>query len=286
MAKSKSFFGLRRGSTKSQTYSVLRGEQITKDRVTGVANPKTSAQMRQRVLFASVVKFYKHANQRFFKFAFEDRKQAESDYNAFVRHNVKRGVIQNFEVYKDEFQPALGQNWQLTQGSLSSPQWGTRRSTVELSVTGVTEESTWPQVVAAIIAQYGLQIGDFITFVAVQSFVQLVGPAPQFAPKWIIKQVVLDPEAVPAEFGTNLIVDADSLAFEMGIDNDYACGCSLIFSRNIAGSSVKVSTSYLENNDVAQEMVNNLLDEDVINGNLTTWGATGKAILQGALVQE
>ena len=48
MAKSKSFFGLRTGSTKSLTFSVYRGTQVTKDRVTHVANPRTIAQMQQR----------------------------------------------------------------------------------------------------------------------------------------------------------------------------------------------------------------------------------------------
>lgn len=54
MAKSKSFFGLRRGSTKSHTYQVLAGVQITKDRVENVANPQTYNQMLQRVVFATV----------------------------------------------------------------------------------------------------------------------------------------------------------------------------------------------------------------------------------------
>ena len=48
MARSKSFFGLRTGSTKSLTFQVYRGQQITKDRVTRVANPRTVAQMQQR----------------------------------------------------------------------------------------------------------------------------------------------------------------------------------------------------------------------------------------------
>ena len=54
MAKSKSFFGLRTGSTKSHTYQILNGEQITKDRVYKVRNPQTSLQMIQRVVFATV----------------------------------------------------------------------------------------------------------------------------------------------------------------------------------------------------------------------------------------
>ena len=54
MAKSKSFFGLRTGSTKSLTFQTYRGQQITKDRVTSVSNPQTIAQMDQRLLLPMV----------------------------------------------------------------------------------------------------------------------------------------------------------------------------------------------------------------------------------------
>lgn len=52
MAQSLSFFGLRRGSTKSHTYQVYRGKQITKDRVVSVSNPQTIQQMQQRIKLA------------------------------------------------------------------------------------------------------------------------------------------------------------------------------------------------------------------------------------------
>lgn len=50
MAQSKSFFGLRRGSTKSLTFQVFNGKQVTKDRVETVKNPRTPAQMDQRMI--------------------------------------------------------------------------------------------------------------------------------------------------------------------------------------------------------------------------------------------
>ena len=59
MAKSKSFFGLRKGSTKSHTYSTLDGQQITKDRVYDVKNPRTEGQMKQRMLMTTVGAAYK-----------------------------------------------------------------------------------------------------------------------------------------------------------------------------------------------------------------------------------
>lgn len=56
MAKSMSFFGLRKGSTKSLTFQVLKGRQITKDRVIDVKNPQSTPQMIQRVSFATATK--------------------------------------------------------------------------------------------------------------------------------------------------------------------------------------------------------------------------------------
>ena len=54
MAKSSTYFGLRRGSTKSLTFSVADGKQITKDRVEGGKDPRTLAQMTQRCMVATV----------------------------------------------------------------------------------------------------------------------------------------------------------------------------------------------------------------------------------------
>lgn len=58
MAQSKSFFSHRRGSTKSLTFQVVNGKQITKERVSKVKNPKTSSQAVQRMKLAPAQKFY------------------------------------------------------------------------------------------------------------------------------------------------------------------------------------------------------------------------------------
>lgn len=54
MAISKSFFGLRRGSTKSLTFTIFNGKQVTKDRVAFVKNPNTIAQRLQRMKFLAM----------------------------------------------------------------------------------------------------------------------------------------------------------------------------------------------------------------------------------------
>lgn len=58
MAKSKSYFTLRRGSTKSHTFSVVRGKQITKDRVEAPTNPRTLRQQAQRMFMATASAAY------------------------------------------------------------------------------------------------------------------------------------------------------------------------------------------------------------------------------------
>ena len=59
MAKSSTYHGLRRGSTKSHTYAVVDGKQITKDRVEGGKNPRTPEQMGQRCCLATVGTAYR-----------------------------------------------------------------------------------------------------------------------------------------------------------------------------------------------------------------------------------
>ena len=58
MAKSTGYYGLRRGSTKSHTYQVVNGKQITKDRQEGGKQPRTLAQMKQRCIIATAGSAY------------------------------------------------------------------------------------------------------------------------------------------------------------------------------------------------------------------------------------
>ena len=67
MAKSQTFFGLRKGSTKSLTFSVLNGQQVTKDRVIGGKNPRTESQMIQRVLMNTIVQAQNHEYKMIYK---------------------------------------------------------------------------------------------------------------------------------------------------------------------------------------------------------------------------
>lgn len=114
MAKSKNFFGLRRGSTKSLTFSVLDGKQITKDRVTEVKNPNTAGQINQRMRLAAANVIY-----RFWK-AFIDRGQEGVSYGAKSRQAWLSQALKS-PLYAPKGNTAyLPWSFPLTKGSLPS----------------------------------------------------------------------------------------------------------------------------------------------------------------------
>ena len=88
MAKSKSFFGLRRGSTKSLTFSVYEGQQVTKDRVTEVKNPRTPSQMNQRMIMATALAMYS-AGKEIFDHSFQGITYGAKSMNKFLADNAK-----------------------------------------------------------------------------------------------------------------------------------------------------------------------------------------------------
>ena len=92
MAKSKSFFGLRTGSTKSLTFQVYRGEQITKDRVYRVSNPRTEAQMTQRALIP-IVAAARSALKGLIDHSFEGVPYGEASLKEFSKQNLRAGAL-------------------------------------------------------------------------------------------------------------------------------------------------------------------------------------------------
>lgn len=88
MAKSNSFFGLRRGSTKSLTFSVYQGQQVTKDRVTEVKNPRTESQMLQRMFMQTTVVAYS-AMREICDHSFQGVTYGAQSMNRFMAENAR-----------------------------------------------------------------------------------------------------------------------------------------------------------------------------------------------------
>lgn len=92
MAKSKSFFGLRTGSTKSLTFQVYRGQQITKDRVTRISNPRSDAQMRQRAIIP-IVAASRAALKGLVDHSFEGVAYGNQSLKKFSELNLRAGAL-------------------------------------------------------------------------------------------------------------------------------------------------------------------------------------------------
>ena len=120
MAKSKSFFGLRTGSTKSLTFQTYRGQQITKDRVTSVSNPQTIAQMDQRLLLPMV------ANARtrlagLVDHSFEGVPYGYQSLQKFSSMNLQKGALTVTSYVPKGLSDPGRANFIIADGSLHSP---------------------------------------------------------------------------------------------------------------------------------------------------------------------
>lgn len=120
MAQSKSFFGLRKGSTKSLTFSVYNGKQVTKDRVTEVKNPRSSMQMSQRAVMSTALKAYSSMKD-ICNHSFEGVPYGQKTMNAFISENInmlrKDVPAVNLSEWKGE---AVPNSYIISRGSLPS----------------------------------------------------------------------------------------------------------------------------------------------------------------------
>jgi len=94
MAKSKSFFGKRRGSTKNFTFTVFNGQQVTKEKAESVKNPRTLAQMRNRMVlttssaaYAAMKEIVDHSFEGY-TYGLQNMSRFQSLNNKLLRANI------------------------------------------------------------------------------------------------------------------------------------------------------------------------------------------------------
>ena len=118
MARSKSFFGLRTGSTKSLTFQVYRGQQITKDRVHRVSNPRTEAQMKQRAIIP-IVAASRAALKGLVDHSFEGVKYGNDSLKKFSELNLRSGALMVESYAPNGYSNPGFANLTVSKGSLS-----------------------------------------------------------------------------------------------------------------------------------------------------------------------
>lgn len=167
MAQSKSFFGLRTGSTKTLTFQVLNGKQITKDRVYNVKNPQTLAQMQQRALMATAVTAYSKMKV-ICDHSFEGVEVGSKTMGEFIKNNL--GILSkampdvNITEYKS--QTFAANKYMVSKGTLnpvnSTLQGNNVRFDTGIAITN-GDSITWSDIAA----KFGIKENGMLTFVVI-----------------------------------------------------------------------------------------------------------------------
>lgn len=190
MAKGNFLLHGSRGKIGNIVTAKLKGQTIIREYNDAPANPKSPAQMEQRIKFATVGKFFSRAQQNLVKFAFENKTQNQSDYNAFVSENLKAGnfVYLTPDALNDPMMPIIAP-WILTKGSITRD-YDYRDGALDAEVISATDGldivalpfnigdadgvalTNWNDFLAA---NPSMQIGDIVTLVVINTDAQWDG---------------------------------------------------------------------------------------------------------------
>lgn len=265
MAQSKGFFGLRKGSTKSLTFSTLDGKQITKDRVYEVKNPRTESQMRQRMLMTTVGAAYKMlksiADHSFegYSSGMQCMRQFNSrNLNRFKQAAAAKGSVA-FNEYKDgDINPLP---FILASGSLPGFVFSFNGES-NLQIVGEKEDADFATA-EGIYAALGVQRNDLITFCTViGEGTTLNGVYSYKAERFNIVRLYCDKSGA---------VTKPADAFTISTNNDQAS-----ISMSTAGNAITIKTGEADFGAVIQSRKNDsgwlrsdavmIVDETVIDG--------------------
>ena len=311
MSKGSLFFGKATGKLGQIVLSNVKGQQIARAWQPKVANPRTSVQQMQRAKFANAVKFYKRATQNLFKFAFEDKRKTESDYNAFMRHNVELSEIFNRKSYDNMNYPALSE-WIISVGSLGEFTSSAYDSRTISDASGLSSpihnpdaEYKFPEgitestVTVGHISDYfkhdfGALDGDFVTFVGINTNLKEISDEPSSGPWWSITQIKIDStnsdlflQTVNKQAVNNLGIDivdrVGGIVWKSPKGNAVLFG--VVLSR-VTANGVLVSTSNLGTNEIGVNVLVASLQDAYRQQALNSWLRSSDPILKGSVVKQ
>lgn len=293
MSKGSMWWGNATGKVGQTVLSVLKGQQIARAYQPNVGNPRTEQQTLQRAKFATAVKFYKSATLGSFKFAFENKRPTESDYNAFMRVNKGSNLMVNRAGYANPNYPCV-YPWKLSEGSLPAVNIASTQGDngVRVYIGQHASGITTVQQLARILCEVnGLPGSTIFTFVLVSSGTTDVRDYEVEYPA--LYQI--------AQFQDGMEDDTRTLqqfVNELG-NGEYSCPDSGTYCEFGIGGMVsalaiiptlqtanglRVGASQLQLSSDAAEFMGNCIEAGYIAEALTSWGSTGKVILQGSLL--
>ena len=172
MATSKSFFGKRRGSTKNFTFAVFNGKQVTKEKAEQVKNPRTLAQMKNRMIlttssaaYAAMKEIVDHSFQGYI-YGLQNMSRFQSVNNKLLRANI--GVVTPLFAYANYGEAKLLPGaYKVSEGTLTPVNGTTLLPTNVDGVTWILPKSDVGDSTSAaqLLAAMGISVGELATFV-------------------------------------------------------------------------------------------------------------------------
>ena len=219
MAQSKSFFGLRRGSTKTLTFSVYNGKQVTKDRVAYVKNPRSSAQMKQRAVMATALRGYS-ALKEICDHSFEGITYGLKSMNYFVAENARmiRAAAPNINLSLSKGN-SVSNPYIIAKGSLPPVILESVTADNKITFGSLVEKGNSAFSFGKLMAGYGAtNIGDMVTFVHLVD-----NPGGDASIYWLRLKLTDEDKAIeitPSSEGVNVLsLLTEGRDFETNIDN-------------------------------------------------------------------
>lgn len=286
MAKGNMLLGKLRGKLGDVVFTVLKGEQVSRPYNGRPNNPRTYSQQAQRALLANMVKFYKRATSNFYKFAFEDKTQRESDYNAYARNNIKNGAYLTKGQYDAVGWPAIGR-YIMTKGSLPvTLEAGWVGDFFGMAITQDAAVSVGAFSSYLLTKYPGLAAGDIVTFVRAWSALDLDFLTPGEDTEWKIVQFYVDPSDTRTLASIGLTIGEDwagnlhgYVGFEIDGTTSVSMGGVCVSRRTQDG--LKVSTSQLVLSPLGQAAMDWLSSAYQKRESAISWGGNPEAVLAG-----
>lgn len=260
------------------------GRTISRQLADSVTNPRTRAQMEQRVRWANCVAFYR-ANSSWMKYAYESKKAYQSEYNKFMSLNVTGNKI-----YLTKQAAAAGacvvDSYVMTQGSLPSITYTLGQASISTNIfvnsdSSLTPASTVAEWSAQILANNpGVQEGDQISIIR---YTQMVNEATGFPYVIVRKYEVImslsSPQPMsnywPADFFS--VGAADNKRFVAITNTGNSGGLLMALSRTISGRTLVSTQSILPVNNSAT--INSWSSANALNRAINSYGESDEAFL-------
>lgn len=246
-------------------------------------NPRSAAQMGQRVRLANVPAFYR-TMRSILKDSFSNRPSNQSGYNAFAK-----GAI--------EVSPFLTKEMALADSVLPAPYIISRGVIASLGVTidsstdvllpsialptGTQWEGNVGLVSSALLSEYPqLQQGDILTFIAI-SFVadEIAGGAGTYRAISATKQFVIDTTSSELVSSGDWVAGVSALVPVIRSAEENVA-VAVVVSRNLADGTLQTSTAALVLDEAALTLYENYRTEEALSEAIESYGRGEESILR------